>query len=146
MTGTWRIDLRMGAVVEGLEPLPGGGARLTLGDGEEITAEHVILAVSAYAAAELLASACPPAAAELRAIDYASVATIALSYPADAFPQPLKGSGFLVTAAASGCSRQAPGHRPSGPAHPRRVPSVLLKCSAGARRMTGSRSTSPHHG
>ena len=44
----------------------------------------MILAVPAYVAAELLAEACPEAALEMRSIEYASVATVALSYPAQA--------------------------------------------------------------
>jgi oxygen-dependent protoporphyrinogen oxidase len=91
------IECRTGTALESLQALPGGGARLALADGRTLEADHVILAVPAFAAATLVAEACPQAAAELEGIPYASVATIALSYPSEAFERPLAGSGFLVT-------------------------------------------------
>jgi oxygen-dependent protoporphyrinogen oxidase len=90
------VECRTRTVLQGLAPLPGGGARLTLAGGETLSADHVILAVPAFAAAAVLTEACPAAAGELEVIPYASVATIALSYPVDAFDRPLAGSGFLV--------------------------------------------------
>ena len=59
-------------------------------------ADEVVLAVPAFAAADILNGACPMAAARLRQIDYASVATILLEYGAEALSTPLDGSGFLV--------------------------------------------------
>ena len=112
-----------------LEPLPGGGARLTLAGGETLSADHVILAVPAFAAAAILAEACPAAAAQLEGIPYASVATIALSYPVEAFDRRLAGSGFLVergrghTITACTWSSAKWAHLAGD--------TVLLKCSAG---------------
>jgi oxygen-dependent protoporphyrinogen oxidase len=91
------VEFRMGARLQSLDALSGGGARLTLSGGEVLDADRVILAVPAFAAAVVLGEACPAAAAELEGIPYASVATIGLSYPCEAFDQPLAGSGFLVT-------------------------------------------------
>lgn len=89
------VEIRTGASVSGLERLS-DGVRLTLADGESLEADEVILAVPAYVAADLLAGECPEAAVEMRSIDYASVATVALSYPAQAMAPMPDGSGFLV--------------------------------------------------
>ena len=103
------VEYRTGCAPRNLSPLPDdgvgagggieggrGGVRLTLADGESLDADHVILAVPAFAAAAILAEACPAAAGELEGISYASVATIALSYPIEAFDGRPAGSGFLV--------------------------------------------------
>ncbi len=66
---------------------------------EVIEADAVIVAAPANQAAQLLVAELPAAAAELAAIEYASVAVITLGYSAAAFPKPfLSGdsSGFLV--------------------------------------------------
>ena len=68
------VDIRLGEPLTDLPPGP------------------VVVTVPAYAAAPLL----PAAAADLRAIEYASVATVTLAYPPDALRGPLDGSGFLV--------------------------------------------------
>jgi oxygen-dependent protoporphyrinogen oxidase len=123
------VECRTRAALQSLEPLPGGGARLTLAGGETLDADHVIMAVPAFAAAAILAEACPAAAGELKDISYASVATIALSYPVEAFDQRLAGSGFLVqrgrghTITACTWSSAKWPHLAGD--------TVLLKCSAG---------------
>ncbi|WP_329414674.1 protoporphyrinogen oxidase [Streptomyces sp. NBC_00704] len=73
---------------------PAGGWRVTAG-GRELRADAVVVAVPAPAAAALLAAECPGAAAELRTVEYASMALVTLAYRrADAaLPE---GSGFLV--------------------------------------------------
>ncbi|HEX6467968.1 MAG TPA: protoporphyrinogen oxidase [Streptosporangiaceae bacterium] len=79
----------------------GGGWRLTVGPArapEYIDADAVILAVPARPAARLLADEAPPAARELDAIEYASMAIVTLAYTANAFTRPLRGSGYLVPA------------------------------------------------
>jgi len=91
------VEFRTGSELQSLDGLPDGGVRLTLAGGEILSADHVILAVPAFAAAAVLGEACPAAATELEQIPYASVATIALAYPVEAFDRPLAGSGFLVT-------------------------------------------------
>jgi oxygen-dependent protoporphyrinogen oxidase len=90
------VEYRTGCAPRGLSPLPGGGLHLTLADGEVLDVDHVVLAVPAYAAAGILGEACPAAAKELEGIRYASVTTIALSYPTEAFAGRPAGSGFLV--------------------------------------------------
>jgi oxygen-dependent protoporphyrinogen oxidase len=123
------VGFRTGAALQNLEPLPGGGARLTLASEETLRADHVILAVPAFAAAAVLAQACPAAAAELEGIPYASVATIALSYPVEAFGHRLAGSGFLVE---RGRGRTITACTWSSAKWPHLASdTVLLKCSAG---------------
>ncbi|HEY4894662.1 MAG TPA: protoporphyrinogen oxidase [Solirubrobacteraceae bacterium] len=127
LTGT---ECRTGARLERLQALAGGGAELTLAGGETLSAKAVILAVPAFAAASILEQSCPAAAAELAEIPYASVATIALSYPAGAFPRPLAGSGFLVMRGAAG--RTITACTWSSAKWPHLAgDTVLLKCSAG---------------
>ncbi|MGA2011322.1 MAG: protoporphyrinogen oxidase [Solirubrobacteraceae bacterium] len=89
-------ELRTGAAVDGLAPEADGRIELQLAAGETMIADRVLLAVPAFAAATILAPACPAAAAALGAIDYASVATVLLAYPQHALAAPLSGSGFLV--------------------------------------------------
>lgn len=87
LTGTPVTELRRGA---------GAGAawRIVAGDGV-LHADAVVVATPAPVAARLLGAESPGAAAELRAVEYASMALITLAYRrADAtLPE---GSGFLV--------------------------------------------------
>lgn len=90
------IELRTGTAVAAIEQGTERRARLLLAGGEQMLAEHVVLAVPAFAAAEMLQHACPEAARKLGQIEYASVATVVLAYPQAALTTPLQGSGFLV--------------------------------------------------
>jgi oxygen-dependent protoporphyrinogen oxidase len=84
--------------VSAIKRVPDGWS-LTLrqaGVDREVTADAVVLAVPAAAAARLLAGVCPPAAVELSAIEYASVGIVTFALPATAFARPFRGSGFLV--------------------------------------------------
>jgi protoporphyrinogen/coproporphyrinogen III oxidase len=89
-------EVHTGTAVQALDALPTGQIRLSLAGGEAVTADQVVLAVPAFAAASLLRDICPVAAGELNAIDYASVATVLLAYRDQALAQRLTGSGFLV--------------------------------------------------
>lgn len=71
-----------------------GGWSVTAGD-RVLHADAVVVAVPAPVAAELLAAESPGAAAELRAVEYASMALVTLAYRRDAVSLP-EGSGFLV--------------------------------------------------
>ena len=71
------------------------GWRLVTAAGEDIDARSVVLAVPAFAAAELLRPLAASAADQLLAIDYASVALVTLAFEPAALPVP-DGSGFLV--------------------------------------------------
>lgn len=58
-------------------------------------ADAVILATPAFAAAELMANACPPAAERLATIEYASVAQVTVELPVEAVGCDLDASGIL---------------------------------------------------
>jgi oxygen-dependent protoporphyrinogen oxidase len=90
--------VRTRATVRALERTPDGW-RVTVGSAqhpEEVLADAVVLAVPAAPAARLLRPQVPRAAAELAAVRSASMAVVALAFPASAFPAPPAGSGFLV--------------------------------------------------
>lgn len=80
-----------------------GGWRLTVGptiSPEYVEADAVILALPARPASRLVGQldGAGSAAADLAAIEYASMAIVTLAYPVSAFGQPLTGSGYLVPA------------------------------------------------
>jgi len=90
--------LRTGCTATGISRGEGGWSVLTRdhrGRDEVETADAVIVAVPATPAARLLKSIAPFAAAELSAIDYASVAVITFVVDGDAVPE-VNGTGFLV--------------------------------------------------
>jgi oxygen-dependent protoporphyrinogen oxidase len=97
-------ELRTGTGVRSLRRAPAGGWRVVTSAGEELTADAVLLAVPAPAAARLLAAECPDAAAELGTIEYASMALVTLAFRRasltaagpEAGAVPPSGSGFLV--------------------------------------------------
>ena len=64
-------------------------------DARTITAEHVVLATPAAPTARLLAGLAPSAAAQLQAIESASMAVVTFAFRADDVAH-LEGSGFLV--------------------------------------------------
>jgi oxygen-dependent protoporphyrinogen oxidase len=113
-------QLRLGTTVRALERTPAGW-RLTTGSAAAPSAEHadaVVLAVPGPPAARLLADVVPAAAAEVAALEYASVAIVTLVLGG---PTPGRGSGYLVpavdrrtTKAVTFTSRKW-GHDPAGP-------------------------------
>jgi protoporphyrinogen/coproporphyrinogen III oxidase len=76
----------------------GGGSRWTvhLDDGRRFAADAVVLALPAFAAAELTARAAPAFAAALARIRYVSAAVVTLGYRERDLPRPLDGFGFFV--------------------------------------------------
>lgn len=112
-----------------IAPLPDGRLRVLLADDSAIEADHVVVATPAFAAARLLEGAASAAAAELDAIDYASVATVALAYAPGSVTLPAGCSGLLVpptrprTITASTWSSAKWAHLADGP--------VLIKCAVG---------------
>ncbi len=92
--------VRCSTMVRGLERTPAGW-RLVVGPAacpEEVSADAVIVATPAVAAARLLATAAPHAAHELAGIEYASVAVVTVAMRAVDVSVELSGSGFLVPA------------------------------------------------
>jgi oxygen-dependent protoporphyrinogen oxidase len=69
---------------------------LTLANGETLTADAVIIAAPAFAAAKIVSSLDPGMAADLSAIPYASTATVSLAYRQSDLPRPLDGYGYVI--------------------------------------------------
>jgi oxygen-dependent protoporphyrinogen oxidase len=129
-------EVQTGVMVRELARTPDGW-RLTAGSAHapaRLDADAVVLAVPAQPAARLLAGL--PGAASARAalagIAYASMAVITLAYPAERFPRPLEGSGYLVPAvdgrpvkAVTFSSVKWPHLRPAAAAP------VVVRCSLG---------------
>jgi oxygen-dependent protoporphyrinogen oxidase len=92
--GLRRTTIRTGAAVAAIErgpdgyvlPLPGGA----------VQADGVVLAVPAFASAELVASLDPDLAAVHGEIPYASSALVSLGFRDEDVPQPLDGYGYVV--------------------------------------------------
>ena len=89
-------EIRCNTNATRLEPLPGGGYRVTLDDGAALEAGAVVLATPAFVSAELLRDLAPQLAGRLDAIRYISTATVSLGYAAGEFAHPLDGFGFVV--------------------------------------------------
>jgi oxygen-dependent protoporphyrinogen oxidase len=70
--------------------------QIGLSNGDRILAEHVVLAVPAYAAAQLLASRAPQLASRLESIEYAPVCTVSSAYNRSQVANTLDGFGFMV--------------------------------------------------
>ncbi|MFH8220518.1 protoporphyrinogen oxidase [Streptomyces sp. NPDC018057] len=87
-------EILTGTPASGLRRTPEGGWRLLAGD-RVLHADAVVVATPAPAAAALLETESPGAAAELRAVEYASMALITLAYRRAGAALP-EGSGFLV--------------------------------------------------
>jgi oxygen-dependent protoporphyrinogen oxidase len=89
-------ELRTGTGVKELRRTPDGWRAVTTG-GEELSADAVVLAVPAAAAARLLAAEAPAAAGELGAVEYASMALVTLVFQRSAL-----GAGGAGGAGAAG--------------------------------------------
>ena len=88
-----RHEVRTGAEVRRIEPA-GAGFRLH-GAGDPVDADAVVLAVPAYAAAELLGPHVPAASAAFGDVPYAPIAVIVQTFAKDAV-RSLDGFGFLA--------------------------------------------------
>jgi oxygen-dependent protoporphyrinogen oxidase len=94
------VVVRLDSTVRSLERTPTGW-RLLVGAAaapSTVDADAVVIAVPAAPASRLLGASVPAAAADLAAIDYASMAIVTLALPPSAFPNSIAGSGFLVPA------------------------------------------------
>lgn len=99
-------EILCGRRAVGLIPMPGragstaGGPAprwlVRLDDGRELPADAVVLALPAFAAAELTAAAAPGLAAALGRFRCVSAATVSLAYRRDELAHPLDGFGFFV--------------------------------------------------
>ncbi len=69
---------------------------LELNTGETLTADDVVIAAPAFAAAQMLASFDPSLASDLSSIPYASTATVSLAYRQSDIPRDLDGYGYVI--------------------------------------------------
>jgi protoporphyrinogen/coproporphyrinogen III oxidase len=95
------VTIRLGARVQGVVPRGRGattahGYAVSLEHAAPLHAEAVVFATPAYITARLVEGFHPKLAEALRAIPYASSATISLAYQRIDVPHPLDGFGVLV--------------------------------------------------
>lgn len=94
------VGLQTGVAVEALRVRSRELGRwvydLILSDGTRVAADAVILAVPAFASADLVRSLSPSSATLLDQIPYASTATISLAYNAEEVRSAIQGFGFVV--------------------------------------------------
>jgi oxygen-dependent protoporphyrinogen oxidase len=72
------------------------GWQVVLSTGETIAADHLVLAVPAYIAGQLLADAVAPLAMLLSAIEYAPIRVVASGYDRSKVTNAMDGFGFMV--------------------------------------------------
>ncbi|HEV7627704.1 MAG TPA: protoporphyrinogen oxidase [Streptomyces sp.] len=82
--------------VEGRPSATGSRWQVVTEGGETLVADALVLAVPAPQAARLLADEVPSAAAELRAVEYASMALVTMAFRRSDLERAPEGSGFLV--------------------------------------------------
>ncbi len=93
-----KLEVRRNTMVRGLSREPDGRWLVAAGptsDPRVIDADAVIVAVPPAPAARLLRPVAPDAAAELAAVETASMAVVTMAFPATGFPD-VAGSGLLV--------------------------------------------------
>ncbi|MGW9076809.1 protoporphyrinogen oxidase [Streptomyces kronopolitis] len=88
-------EIRSGAAADALHWTAEDGWRIRTGD-RTLTADAVVLAAPAGAAARLLRADCPAAATELAGVDYASMALVTMAFRRADLDRVPGGSGFLV--------------------------------------------------
>lgn len=89
-------ELRRGVRAERLQRSADGRYLLRVSGGEQLLSDGVVLATPAGQTASVLDELCAPAAAGLRAIDYASTVVVTMRYPASAAQRPLEWAGMMV--------------------------------------------------
>jgi oxygen-dependent protoporphyrinogen oxidase len=77
-------------------PSPKCGYRLELDDGDALDASAVILAVPAFAAAELVRELDTALSEQIQSISYASCAIVTLAFRALDVPRPLDAHGYII--------------------------------------------------
>lgn len=91
-------DLRLNARVTSLEQGADGSWSVITAGGEVLRADQVLLAIPAYAAAELVRPFSPAAAERLASIRYVSTGTVSLAYRTEDLRRALHGHGVVVPA------------------------------------------------
>ncbi|HUY25866.1 MAG TPA: protoporphyrinogen oxidase [Candidatus Binataceae bacterium] len=87
--------VRLGAEVKQIAPRADGCTIITE-TGEQISADAVICAAPAYAAARMIRASDPRLADMFGAISYASAATVSMTFRESDFPAPPRAFGFVV--------------------------------------------------
>lgn len=100
LRGELGVAVIANAHVTALEPLADDRLLVITADGQSRDADRVVLAIPAYAAADLVLRHAPDAAPPLRAIPFAAVAVVALAYRRASLRCDLDGFGFLAPHAA----------------------------------------------
>lgn len=135
------VDVRLGARAVQLTDL-GDAVRVVLDGGEELLADGVIVSLPAQPTAELIGAAAPQMASSLRALQYASVAHVAMAFASDQLPELPAGTGFLVPrperrlmTACTFLDRKWPQRRTVGAEHGHGddplASATVIKCSVG---------------
>jgi len=89
------IDVRLGNRAVRAEAASTGYI-VQLANNESLAADAVIFATPAFVTADLISDLDPQLAATLRAIPYASTATVSVAYPLTDIPRPLDGYGYII--------------------------------------------------
>lgn len=97
-----KAEILYGAKVTAITPIGRGdhagnlGWQVSLPSGEQIRAEHLVLATPAHVAAELLEGSARPLASQLQAIEYAPIGAVSSAYHKSQVTNRLDGFGFMV--------------------------------------------------
>lgn len=128
--GSVHLEAGIQAVARSVRPDGTPAWRVVVGGGDRLTADALVLALPAPAAARLLSTVRPALGARIGAIRTAPSATVLLAYRREAISHPLDGMGLVVPAAegmdllaCSFASVKFPGRAPEG--------HVLLRAFAG---------------
>ncbi|MDX1620097.1 MAG: protoporphyrinogen oxidase [Nitriliruptorales bacterium] len=122
-------DTRLASPVSSVVPASGGWSVVT--DGGEHTVDAVVLAVPAYAAADIVEDLSPAATRELGAMRYASVAVASLALPTTALRRVPRGSGLLVPRSAGRLVKAVTWSSWKWPHHAAAEGQFLLRASVG---------------
>lgn len=74
----------------------GSGWQVSVPGGEQIEAEHLVLAIPAHVASRLLEISTPQLASRLKAIEHAPISTVSLAYERSKVSNSLDGFGFMA--------------------------------------------------
>lgn len=95
LSGDCRLGVTVTNITRNLAPTP-HRYELTLADGTTLLTDTIVLAVPAFAAANLLQDIAPTAVHELSQIRYVSTGTISLAYRREDIQHPLNGFGIVI--------------------------------------------------
>ncbi|MBN2116108.1 MAG: protoporphyrinogen oxidase [Anaerolineales bacterium] len=90
------VTLRLNTRAISLKHLTPDRWNLELDTGKLFTANRIVIAAPAFAAAQMLASLDPSLASDLQSIPYTSTATVSLAYRQHDLPRDLDGYGYVI--------------------------------------------------